>query len=465
MTLSDRIELAQNELLAKKDQLVDLTKSLEDTPDDDTLLAQVDDLTAQVEKAVKYVDTLKKAEATLAEKVKSAAPAIVHSTKKADGELWVKNATIEFLAHVQRKTPDQVIAERYEKDAAIKAVRDVTKTAVPVATTFTAGWAQELVQNDTRGFLDLLTPTSVAAALASRSMMVNFDGYDSVTIPRRNTRAAGTTLGGAFVGEGGAIPLGRISVGSTKLSRFKMAVISTFTRELAERSTPSIEAVIRQAILDDTSIMLDSVFLGSAAAVAGIQPAGITNGVTATTGTTGGGVDAVVADIKAGVAALTNAGLGVRPVLLVNTRDAMSVGLMTSPLGEFMFQAEMNGNRLLGIEVVKSLNVPQGTAILLDASALATAFDMTMFDVSDVATVVEANADTNAPTHSNGTAGQVAQNGGIPVLGAATGGAVATGATARSLWQTYSVGVRAVTPVSWGVLQPNAVVHFTGLSW
>jgi hypothetical protein len=156
-------------------------------------------------------------------------------------------------------------------------------------------------------------------------------------------------------------------------------------------------------------------------------------------------------------------------VLLVNSQDALSVGLMQTALGEFLFRDEMNGGRMLGIEVIKSLNVTKGQAIVVDAAALATAFDGTEFDVSDVATVVEADADGTAPTHATGaagavgTAGQVPRDGGIPVSGGS--GAAAAGATARSLWQTWSVGVRAIQPVSWGFMQPGATVHLSALTW
>jgi hypothetical protein len=161
-------------------------------------------------------------------------------------------------------------------------------------------------------------------------------------------------------------------------------------------------------------------------------------------------------------------------VLFINSQDAMSVGMMQTPLGEMMFQADINAGRLLGVDVVRSLNIPQGTAIMVDAAQVATAFDTPQFDVSDIATVVEASADAAAPTMAGdtsgtgkpgavGTAGQVPRDGGIPVSGGA--GAAGTGATARSLWQTYSVGVRMVLPVAWGVMRTGSVQAVNTLSW
>lgn len=468
-TLNERVAAAQKALTAKKDALVAITKQLEETPDDDTLLDQLDGATDEVEKATRQYETLKKAETALAERIKEQAPAIITSQGKPEDakELWLKKAVCQFLAHCNKQNVNEVMEERYKTNKALQAI--MTKSTVPLATTFTAGWAAELVRTDVQGFIDLMTPTSVTAALSGLTMQLEFGGFDTITIPRRNARAAGTTLGGAFVGEGGAIPLGRISIGAQVLSRVKHAVISTFSAELAERSTPSIEAVIRQAILDDMSMSLDAIFLGSGAAVAGVRPAGITNGVVPVAGTPGGGIDAVIADIKAGIAALTAAGLGTKLVLLVNTNDALSVGLMQTALGEFLFRDELSNGTLLGITVIRSLNIPVDTAILLDASAIATAFDPTAFNVSDVASVIEANADAVAPTHADngsgalGTAGEVPRNGGIAISGDT--GAAGAGAIGRSLWQTNSVGIRAIQPVGWGVIIPGAVYVMNALTW
>lgn len=473
-TLAERIKAAIEALTVKKDDLLSLTQQLEQTPDDDTLLEQVSELTTEVEKATKQLDVLQKAEAAMAERAKAheitGTPGIITSTgnKEDAKELWVKQAVCSFLSHVQRVPVKQVFEERYGKNKALEAVM-IQKTAVPIATTFDSGWAAELMRNDVQGFVQLLATQSVAAAMATRSMMLNFDGFDSVTVPSRGPRSATNNLGGAFVGEGGAIPLGRLTIGAKTLSRYKHAVISTFTKELAGRSTPSIEAIIRDAILEDMGVALDSVFLGSGAAVTGVQPAGLANGVTPITGTAGGGVDAIVADIKAAVQALTSAGVGARIVMAMNTNDALSVGLSQTALGEFMFRDEIAQNRLLSFDLIKSLNVPQGTLYVIDAAAIATAFDPTVFETSDQATIVEANADTTAPTHADdgagaiGTADQVVRNGGIhPSQAANTPNA---GYTARSLFQTNSIAIKSWQPVSWGAIQDDAVVIVDSLTW
>ncbi len=182
----------------------------------------------------------------------------------------------------------------------------------------------------------------------------------------------------------------------------------------------------------------------------------------------------MIADIKAGINAMTAARLGARPVLIINTASRLGLSLMMNPLGQRSFADEVATGRILGIEIISSQHVPANVAILVDAATFATAFDTPTFDISDVATVVESNAAAGAPTMAAtaaqaavgavGTAGQVPVNSGIAVAGST--GAATTGFQARSLWQTYSVGIRMVAPTSWSLLRGAAAVHeTTAITW
>ena len=204
-TIQDRIEGAEQELLTLKDQLVAALDELNDTPDSAEALVKSDDLSTRVEKASDHLDSLRRAEKALAERAKPAvaAPASVKHAgdAKADG-LMFKHAVAKIVGFVEKKDPRQVIEERYNGDMAVKATFDLTtKAAVAPADTTTAGWAAELVQTDVRGFIDTLKTTSVAAALASKSQVLNFGGAHALTIPRRNALGAALTEP-AWVGEG-----------------------------------------------------------------------------------------------------------------------------------------------------------------------------------------------------------------------------------------------------------------------
>lgn len=496
-TIAERIKIKQAEVKKLQDDLLVASKALDeaDADGEEAALATMEELTGQLNSASKALQSLENAEKALMQRAvdrqegedgnsepnapnvnkahgQQQAPAFIQNRdkQKSASPLWLRMATCAFLSHVEKKAYSEVMAERYKGHKDFETVTQVMKSGIQPANTYTAGWAMELVQNDVRGFLQLLAHTSMAAALATRSFQQSFDGFGSVSIPYRKARAAATNdMGGAFVGEGGAIPLGRIDIGASKIERYKLGVISTFTKELQERSTPSIEALLREAILEDTSIRLDGVVFGTGAAVAGVQPAGLFNGVTPITGAAGGGPDAVIADLKALAQALAPAGKAASILVFINDLDALSLGLMQNALGEIMFTTVDQG-RVLSFNIVVSENQPQGTIKGLVAANIATAFDLPEFDVNDVATIVEANADTSAPTMANGgasgavgTANQVPRNGGIAVEG--TTGAASTGYTARSLWQTYSTGVRTVIPASWGMIRGGSAATVENISW
>jgi len=483
MNIADRIVATETELVSLKDALVEATKALEAAPDEESLLIQVEELSTKVEKQTATVGALKKAEAALASRAKpvaeSAAPAVIPSMKrdgKADGSLIFKMAAANFLAFATKKPVGQVLEERYKGDDSLVASLDyVSKSVVNPAMTSTAGWAAELIQTDVQGFMDSLKTVSVAAELAARSQRLSFGGFDSITVPMRNPLGA-TLTEPAWVGEAGAIPLTQFSFGSAKMNRYKLAAISTFTAELAQRSTPQIESLLRDALSEAYAQVLDAALLSNGAAVAGVRPAGLLAGVAGVAGTAGGGEAAVIADMKAAITAMTNARLGARPVLIINTANRLSLSLMMNPLGQRAFADEIATGRLLGVEVISSQHVPANTAILVDAATFATAFDAPMFDVSDVATVVESNANGTAPTMAAtapqaaigavGTAGQVPVNSGIAVAGS-TGAATGTPSyQARSLWQTYSIGIRMIAPTSWALLRGSAAVHeTTAITW
>jgi HK97 family phage major capsid protein len=391
-----------------------------------------------------------------------------------DGSLLWKLGTAQVLAHAQRKSVAEVIGTVYKDDERVSAAADfVQKSVVAPAMTTTNGWAAELVRTDYQGFLNTLRTVSVAAALASKSQQLSFGGFQSVTVPMRNALGASLTEP-AWVGEAGAIPLTQFSFGSMTLNRYKLAAITTMSNEILERSTPAIEGLLRDALSEAYAQVLDAALLSSAAAVAGVRPAGLLNGVTPVAGTAGGGEAAVLADMKAAITAMTNARLGARPVLIIPTANRLSLSLMMNPLGQRAFADEVAAGRLLGIEVISSQNVAANTAILIDASTFATAFDTPSFSVSDVATVVESNANATAPTMAAtsaqaavgavGTAGQVPVNSGIAVAGST--GAATTGFQARSLWQTASTGIRMIAPTSWGLMRGAAAVHVTSaITW
>jgi HK97 family phage major capsid protein len=273
-TLSQRIEDAQADLLREKDAL---TAHL---AEDDADPIVTEELSGRIEEKEKALGALKRAEAALAAKTaaspSAAAPAInlKGRQKEVSGlDLIVRGVVARGVAHFGNKSIDQVLEERYRGHEATAIIAKADQT---VGTTTVSGWASELVQTAYADFVQALTGFSIYPALRDRGIGLSFDGAGTVSIP---SRTAGGAAGG-FVAEGSPIRVGRITTAATTMTPKKMGVIVPFTRELAKRSTPAIEALVRQAILEDTAAVLDAALL-DATASSTARPAGLLNGVSA----------------------------------------------------------------------------------------------------------------------------------------------------------------------------------------
>ena len=218
----------------------------------------------------------------------------------------------------------ETLKASYGEDEKIRTVlaRMVTKAAVIPADTTTSGWADSLVQTVIGDFIESLMPTSVYAQLAALGGSFTFGRNGAVMLPARNTA---NTVAGSFVAQGAPIPVRQGAFTPITLTPKKMAVIVALTREITEHSTPSIEAIIRQAIMDDTAVAIDTVLLDANAATT-TRPAGLKNGVSKTTPTAGGAVAAaVIGDIRALATSLINGASGnLRSLVWIMNRSTCS---------------------------------------------------------------------------------------------------------------------------------------------
>jgi HK97 family phage prohead protease/HK97 family phage major capsid protein len=270
-TLAQKIEAAQADLIEKKDAL---TLHL---AEDDADPIVTEELSAQIEAKDAVLIALKRAESALMTKAAATVPATARrplgmGQKEVKGlDLLVRAAVVRGAAHFSNKSVDQVLEERYPGHEATAIVAKADQT---IGTTTVNGWAAELVQTAYADFLQALTGMSIYPELRSRGIGLSFDGNGTVSIP---SRTAGGAAGG-FVAEGAPIRVGRITTAATTMTCKKMGVIVPFSRELAKRSTPAIEALVRQAILEDTAATLDSVMLDAGGSTTA-RPAGLLNGV------------------------------------------------------------------------------------------------------------------------------------------------------------------------------------------
>jgi HK97 family phage prohead protease len=462
--LTKRIEETEQRLVQLRDALQAHLDAVDDENVTDTDLTTTKELNQKIADQEALYASLKDSEAKLAKssngedhngRVPARGSNVVRPfnlpAKKIDPiEFLVRAGTVRALSKSSDfagKTLDQIREQIYGTDEATKVVCDLTlKAATAPAMTTVTGWAAELVQQINAELMPTLLPSAVYPSLSAMGLRLTFGRNGKINVP---TRSATPTVAGSFVGEGAPIPVRQAAFTSVPMVPKKMAVITTWTREMDEHSVPAIEGLLRNAIQEDTQVSIDTILLDANAATA-IRPAGLRSGVAGLTPTAGGGFNALVGDLKALSGAILTATNGnVRSmVFIMNPQQALSIGFIQPPVpgGIFPFAADINNNRLIGYPVIKSGTVPLGTVICMDAADyVSITGDNPRFEISDQATLHM--EDTN-PQHI-GTAG--------------TPGTVAT--PAMSMFQTDSLALRLILPMNWAVRRAGVVAWVAGVTW
>lgn len=455
MSLSEKIEQSQTRVNDLKDKIsAHNAKDFGDEAPDEQHLTIGEELNMRLTNEARHLGMLQASEAALGAK---SDPITTDKTVQKAGEGrrpfalpkkdvkpgdYVYRAVLgQLVSHITKQSIPEVLRERYGDDEPTRVVANATvlRANSNPATTTQADWAGLLVQTAIGDFIDSLMPSSVYPALSLRGGRFTFGRNGTVTLP---ARLATPNLAGAFVAEGAAIPVRQGAFTSVSLTPRKMAVISTFTRQIMEHSTPAIEQQIRTMMQDDTAVALDTVLLDNVAGST-LRPPGLRNGVSATGATAGGGFNALVGDIKNLVGVLASANSLRSPVWIMNPVDVLSLTLTQNAGGDFPFQIEANGGRLQGYPIIQSTTMPAKMVLLLDAADFFSATgDEPQFSVSDQATL-----------HMEDTAPQA-----IGVSGSATN-------PIRSLWQTDSIAVRMMLDISWAMRRTGVVAWTQTITW
>jgi HK97 family phage major capsid protein len=460
-TLSQKIQASQKRITELRDKLVELEKLPEQTAEEKELS---DEIPAEIEAAENELASLERKEKALAPRAGTPVTRAEFEEAPKTGEVltpldvsrsftlpkkqidaadfMIKAMSVGIKAYGTQVSLDHALNEMYPKN---EGVRTVLRAAVNPAMTTTTGYAAELVQIANGAFMDRIIANSLYEPLASLGGRYDLGRNGSLKIP---TRTATSKAAGAWVGEGGAKPVKKISLAPITLTPHKLAVITTFTEEMAFYSTPAIEGVLRKSMLDDTREALDG-FLIDNVASSTARPAGLLNGVTpisaASTGTT---LEKIVADLNALIAPMEAAGGGNNVVLLMNPAQARKIGAAQTTTGDFAFADTGQAASKFGISrIVASTTVAAGTVIAVDASWFATVTgDTPRFAVSTEATLHEEDTTPLA-------------------LGTGTQGSGVLAVPMRSLFQTDSVAIRLSLYVSWGMTRSAMVQTITAVGW
>lgn len=443
--LSERIIDAQNDLTAKRDRLAELNAA------EDLDIDAIEALTGEIDVAERAVSVLKASEAKIGV---TAVPAgdlpnpnqnrmpLGYRQKEVSGlDLMVRAITANGIAAFGpgSKSVEKVLDERYpgHEATAVFARGDQT-----IGTTGVSGWASEIVSTVNSGFLNALTGVSIYPALRDRGVGLNFDGVGTIKLPRRAAGGAG----GGFVAEGAPIRVGRITTAAAELTPKKMGVIVPFSRELAKRSTPAIESIVRRAILEDTASILDSALLDNGA-VSTSRPGGLLYDQVATaviaaaaSGYGGGDHVAVKEDFKALLAPFIAANAADNITVIMNPAQALSIAMMDGPANSTGWFSGISSR----VNIVESTYATAGRLIAVRTSDFYTAIgDAPEFDINETATVHMEDTTPLEIVSDNPT----------------------TADPVRSFYQTATVGVRMLLDVAWVMGRPGMVRWIDGTSY
>ena len=426
------------------------TMAAEEQEEFDSLEAEVKQLDADLVR-LRSLERVKMATAKPVAGAKSAdtesrnpasVPAQVRLSEKLDkGIGFARLAKVKALAKLDGESVSTVAKNLYGEDSTVYGV--VTKAAVPAGSTLDGNWASPLVGEGTDIFADFVE------FLRPRTILGRF-GDNGIPGLRRvpfNVPLIGETDGGEgyWVGEGKAKPLTRFGFERNILDIYKVANIAVVTEELLRRSSPAADALLRDRLAAALAARLDIDFVNPAkAAVPGVSPASITNGVTPVTAVGVGGADDIRADIRALMGTFIAANNApTTGVWIMGSTTALSLSMMVNPLGQPEFGGiNMTGGNFAGLPAIVSDYVPAGMVVLANASDIYLADEGgVQVKMSDQAAVEMADN----PAHDSTTP---------------------TGATSMvSLWQTNSVGFLAERFINWARRRPSAVAVLTGASW
>ena len=301
------------------------------------------------------------------------------------------------------------------------------KAAVAPGTTTDAAWAAPLVnQAIANEFLELLRPATILGKI---------ENLREVPL---NTKVPAQTAGGTYgwVGETKPKPVTKLAFATETLGVAKAAGIIVLTEELVRLSNPKAEEICRRDMIAGIAQFLDQQFIDPAvAAVAGVNPASITNGAATGVATTN-----PVADILGLINHFATNNISVDGVtFILSAANALSLSFRTNLDGSPEFPGiGINGGTYKGLKFITS-NTAGTNVVALQPQLILFADDGGV--TIDASREASLQMDSAPASPADATTVYV------------------------SLWQTNCVGLRAERFVNWKRVGTNAVKYLTATAW
>jgi hypothetical protein len=293
----------------------------------------------------------------------------------------------------------------------------------------TIGGTAALTQRSTLNLLLGLAPQSAALQLFALCRQLDFGQATQFAIPYVSTRPTFP-----FVQEGQPIPAGQPALGSVVVGPpSKIAFIVSLTREL-QNATPSNAATVIGSLLGEClARSLDTFVFDNAAAVAGLRPAGLLNGLTPIAAATAAGsiVDTIASDFAGLVGAFSAAGLNAaNAVAILNPVERVKLALT-------------RGYDPTALSVFATPGIPAATIVATIPQGIYVGFQ-------------------DEPTIEFSTSPSIVMN---DVPADLVSGAGAVGAPAISMFQSDRIAVKLRFWATWAAVAPGCVQTISGAHW
>lgn len=304
------------------------------------------------------------------------------------------------------------------------------KAAVGAAHTGGSGWADALASaNLIAEFIDLLRAETVLDKFGKNGV----PDFRRVPFNVKVARQTGGTTAN-WTGQGKPIAVSKGAFDQITIPITKIEALTYATKEQLEFSAVDAEALLLRDLVEKSAEKADTSFFGTAAAVSGVSPAGMLNGLSAIS-SAGADFDDVITDLTSLLTPLYAAKIKRSSVVLVTNEDlANAIAGATSQFGILAFPEVMAAGRLRGLPLLSSGNVRGGDFIAVSASNILMAGQDTVeISVSDQASIET----LDSALTQDATAG--------------------TGTSLVSLWQNDSIGIKVKRPISWAKASSAAV--------
>jgi hypothetical protein len=191
------------------------------------------------------------------------------------GNLFTRSLAVRVISQVKHIDEVEVANSLWPSDLALAALIATKASSAPAMTSVT-GWAKELAAQRVADAVSTLGAASSAVEVMTRGLLLGWDGFGVINVPGFTASAAGAS----FVAEGDPIPVRQYSSSAKPLTPYKVAAIGVLSREMIESS--NAEALIADVIVRSSGLAIDAQFF-SANASSAAAPAGIRNGISAST--------------------------------------------------------------------------------------------------------------------------------------------------------------------------------------